>query len=193
MKAFKNWLILTFIFTISLASSCKRKQTPQPCDSNPCANLVGFDCVDGICKCPQGKYKVGDNCVALESYQYYGVGCTLFDTIILSVGAYNEQSDEVSIKYRTSNQRRLFPGYPKTGFESVPFRGRRYRDNNKSLDSLFFFVDEGTSYTIKDTISCMITAQGRFIENDKLRLKFYYRAIRQNLRLVDSCEMLLHK
>jgi hypothetical protein len=192
MKAFKNWLFLTFVFAISLASSCKQKPTPQPCDSNPCANLVGFDCVEGVCKCPQGKFKVGDYCVPLESYQYYGTGCPQFDTVILSIGAYNPDREEVPLKCRTSSVR---PHFPKNGGEYGEYDAFRYRDNNKNLDSISFILDHGGSdaFFYRDTILCFATGKGRFLENDKLRVKFYYRAVNQNRRAVDSCEMILHK
>jgi hypothetical protein len=191
MKAFKNWLLLTFIFAVSLASSCKQKPTPQPCDSNPCANLVGFDCVEGVCKCPQGKFKVGDYCVPLESYQYYGVGCPQFDTIVLSVGAYRADRDEVPLKYRSS---KATDRWPKKGSQSDEYDAFRYRDNNKNLDSISFILDNGVDrFFHKDTIVCFVTGNGRFLENDKLRVKFYYRAVNQNRRAVDSCEMILHK
>ena len=146
-----------------------------------------------MCLCPQSSFRIGNYCLSsLAANEYYGTGCTGLDTITLQVGAYNAADYNIQLAYRKSNIGS--PGYSSKGSLTQPFAGFRYRDNNKNLDSIHFFLDTGfPTFTVRDTIRCLVTGSGRFLEGDKLKIQFRYRAINQNNRLVDSCEMILHK
>ena len=100
MKTFKNFVLLfPFLFAF-IAFSCKEKTIDKEvnkCDSNPCVNLSGFDCVDGACLCPQGKYKLGIFCSVLNANEYYGTSrCSGLDTIRIDFGQAQQIDERIS-------------------------------------------------------------------------------------------------
>ena len=182
MKIAKNHFFLVFIvLSLTLMHSCRDKvvvQAPNKCKNDPCTNLSGFDCVEGACICPQGKYAVGMICSSLDSNEYYGTSnCSVLDTIKINFIHLTPFNNRIATTLKT-----------KTFWTQMD--GFRYRDNAQNLDSLVFAFPR--TYK-KDTIECSVNGAGRFLETHRLKLRLKYYAIYQNNRLVDSCEVILHK
>lgn len=166
---------------IIIVPSCREKTIDKEvnkCDSNPCLGLSGFDCVDGACLCPQGKFKIGSYCGLLNNNEYYGTSnCSNLDTIKIDFGQ-SQQIDE-----------RITPILTTKTF-ATQIDGLRYKDNNLNQDSIVLYFPR--TY-MKDTIECRVTGAGRFLDISKLKLNLKYYAINQNSRFIESCEMILHK
>ena len=182
MKIAKNHFFLVFIvLSLTMMHSCRDKvvvQAPDKCSSAPCINLSGFDCVEGACVCPQGRYVVGSICSSLAPNEYYGTSnCSALDTIKINF-----------IQLTPFNNRIATTLWTKTF--ATQMDGFRYRDNAQNLDSLELPFPRTFK---KDTVECSVNATGRFFEADKFKLTLKYYAIYQNNRLVDSCSVILHK
>ena len=191
MKALIYFILFISVGLLAIFYSCNPKDKPMPslCDSNPCANLEGFDCLDGQCLCPKGKFKVGDFCVELDTFhEYYGVGCPLFDTILISgVTPYVPGliGDIAKFRYRTSGLR---PQNSKRGVWSKEMFGTHSKNG-----TINFLLDSGRIYKIKDTVSCFVTAKGTLLQGKKLKMTFCYQSLYQNNRIIDSCQMMLYQ
>ena len=182
MKIAKNPFFLVFMaYALTLMYSCRDKvvvQAPDKCSSFPCGNLSGFDCVEGACVCPQGKYPVGHICASLNPNEYYGTSnCNTLDTMKINFIQPTPFNNRIATFLTTKTFATQMDGF-------------RYRDNVQDLDSLVLLFPRTFK---KDTLECTVNATGRFFETDKLKLTLKYYAIYQNNRLVDSCSVVLHK
>lgn len=164
-----------------ITSSCREKTIDKEvnkCDSNPCLGLSGFDCVDGACLCPQGKFKIGTYCGLLNINEYYGTStCNNLDTIKIDFG----QSQQIDERIASILTTKTF---------ATQMNGLRYKGSSQNQDSVVLYFPR--TY-MKDTIECRITAAGRFLDKTKLKLNLKYYAINQNSRFVESCEMILQR
>lgn len=68
-------LLLTYCFILN-CNGCK----DDPCDSE---NYLGYEMIDGVCQCPEGKFSIHGYCKALEENEYWGLttGCDCRDSV----------------------------------------------------------------------------------------------------------------
>ena len=182
MKIPKKNIVFIFVLMIFVTLlSCGEKiieYAPDKCSTNPCTNLLGFDCVEGICICSKGNYRMGDVCNSLNDNEFYGTSnCSILDTIKIDFRSQTQIDNRIATILTTKNF-------------STQMDGLRYRDSVQSLDSLALLFPRTFK---KDTIECVVKASGRFLSSTQLKLKLKYFAIFQNNRLIDSCQIVLHK
>jgi hypothetical protein len=172
---------MLFYMLVILACSCKEvpiNKVIDKCDTNPCGDLFGFDCVDGACVCPVGKFKVGITCATLNLNEFFGTSiCSKLDTIKIDFG----QSTQVGPNISTVLTTKTF---------ATQMNGLRIKDNSQNLDSIVLTFPR--TY-MKDTIECTVLARGRFIDATKLKLNLKYYAVNQNSRFIESCDIILQK
>jgi hypothetical protein len=70
---------LALLFSYCFILNCKGCKD-NPCDSE---NYLGYEMIDGVCQCPEGKFQVNGYCKALEENEYWGLttGCDCRDSV----------------------------------------------------------------------------------------------------------------
>jgi hypothetical protein len=174
-----NHIIAVFVVALIVFTQCKKcPEITDPCQIVKCAD--GFNCDEGVCKCPEGKFLFNNQCVSLAPNSYYAIApaCYCYDTLAMGVVTNASGQSALSVAIKSGN---LVGSATVTGeFFDLP-----------DGDSIHIY-EMPTRCDLPNNVSLKPEAFGKFTQSGNLILELRFKNTATQ-EVVDKCVMTMRK